>query len=87
MKKILDSLGLEALNPGTWIGAESSQDDAGSVIESVNPANGEVIASVRSTTPAEYERVVAAARESFNEWRMIPAPVRGNAIRVIGNAL
>ena len=87
MKKILDSLGLEALNAGTWIGAESSQDDGGSVIESINPANGEVIASVRSTTPAEYERVVAAARESFKEWRMIPAPVRGNVIRVIGNAL
>ena len=77
MKKILDSLGLEATNPGTWLGSESSEDSSASLIESTNPANGELIASVRSTTPVEYERLVTAARESFEEWRKIPAPVRG----------
>ena len=87
MKKILDSLGLEAINHGTWIGAKSSEDSNGSMIESVNPATGEIIASVRSTTAAEYENVVAAARASFLEWRKIPAPVRGNAVRLIGNEL
>ena len=87
MKQILDSLGLEALNHGTWIGAESSEDEGGSIIESVNPANGEVIASVRSTTQAEYEKVIAAAQASFIEWRKIPAPIRGNSVRLIGNAL
>jgi L-aminoadipate-semialdehyde dehydrogenase len=87
MKQILDSLGLEALNHGTWIGAESSEDSDGSIIESINPATNEVIASVRSTTPAEYEKVVAAAQASFLEWRKIPAPVRGNTVRLIGNAL
>ncbi len=87
MKQILDSLGLAALNPGTWLGAESSEDSNGSIIDSVNPATGEIIGSVRSTTPTEYENVIAAARASFLEWRKIPAPVRGNAIRLIGNAL
>ena len=87
MKQILDSLGLEALNPGTWLGAESTEDSNGSIIESVNPATGEIIGTVRSTTPAEYEKVIAAARASFLEWRKIPAPIRGNAIRLIGNGL
>ncbi len=87
MKQILDSLGLEALNPGTWIGAESSENSDGSIIESINPATNELIASVRSTTPDEYEKVIAAAQASFLEWRKIPAPVRGNAVRLIGNAL
>ena len=87
MKKILDTLGLETVNNGTWLGAESTGDDSGSIIESVNPATGEVIGSVRSTTAAEYEKVVTAARASFLEWRKIPAPLRGNAIRLIGNAL
>jgi aldehyde dehydrogenase (NAD+) len=86
-KKILDSLGLEAVNPGTWLGSESSEDDSARIVESINPSNGEVIASVRSTSDAEYERVVKAAQESFREWRMVPAPVRGEAIRHIGNAL
>ncbi len=87
MKNILKSLDLEALNPGTWLGAESIEDSNANIIQSINPATGEVIGSVRSTTAAEYEKVVTTARASFAEWRQIPAPVRGNAIRLIGNAL
>ncbi len=87
MKEILDKLGLTDSNPGTWLGSESSEDPAGSIIESINPSNEELIAKVRSTTPAEYERVIETARESFLTWRNVPAPVRGHAVRLIGNAL
>ena len=87
MNAILDSLGLSDVNAGTWLGAESVADAGGSLIESVNPASGQIVASVRSTTTAEYDRVVTAARESFSEWRKVPAPERGNAVRLIGNAL
>ncbi len=87
MKKILKSLGLKPENPGTWLGPESSADPEAPLIESINPTNGKLIARVRSTTPAEYDRLVTAARQSFLEWRKIPAPARGDAIRRIGNAL
>ena len=87
MKKILKSLGLKPENPGTWLGPESSADPEAPLIESINPTNGKLIARVRSTTPAEYDRLVTAARRSFLEWRKIPAPARGDAIRRIGNAL
>jgi aldehyde dehydrogenase (NAD+) len=87
MKTILDSLGLEAINPGTWMGAEFREDPSAKLIESVNPSTGNVIASVRSTTAAEYQEVIRHAQAAFGEWRKIPAPVRGNAVRLIGNAL
>ena len=87
MQGILDQLGLEATNPGTWFGSESSEDTSAPLIESINPTTGEVIAAVRNTTAAEYERVIETARESFEIWRAMPAPVRGNAVRLIGNAL
>jgi aldehyde dehydrogenase (NAD+) len=87
MKAILDSLGLEAVNPGTWYGSDSSEDVSAPLIESINPSNGEVIASVRATTAEEYEYVIQQAQAAFLEWRKIPAPVRGNAVRLIGNAL
>ena len=87
MKKILDSLGLDAVNPGTWLGSDSSEDSSAALIESVNPATGETLASVRSTTAAEYDRIVHGAQEAFLEWRKIPAPVRGGAVRLIGDAL
>ena len=87
MREILDNLGLDAINAGTWYGSESSEDKSTELIYSANPATDEVIGSVRSTSAAEYERLITKAQESFRTWRTIPAPVRGNAVRLIGNAL
>jgi aldehyde dehydrogenase (NAD+) len=87
MDSILKKLGLEAVNDGTWIGGKSSHDAAAPVIESINPSNNKVIASVRSTTAAEYEQVVSEAQAAFKAWRNVPGPVRGEAIRQIANAL
>ena len=87
MNNILQRLGLIDQNPGTWLGSNSLEDASAAQIESVNPANGEVIASVRSTTPVEYDALIAHARESYLAWRKIPAPTRGEAIRLVGNAL
>ena len=87
MNEILDRLGLCSVNDGTWFGAESRSDESAPLIESSNPATNEVIASVRATTMAQYEEVVAKAEESFLVWRAVPAPVRGEAVRNIANAL
>jgi len=87
MKSILDNLGLDAINPGTWHGSESFEDSSAGLFESINPASGEIIASVRNTSAAEYDALIKTAQESFQTWRMLPAPVRGNAVRLIGNAL
>jgi aldehyde dehydrogenase (NAD+) len=87
MKQILERLGLAPINAGTWSGANSFSGDGAPLIDSINPASGEVIASVRSTTPSEYEMVVNNAREAFLEWRKVPAPIRGDAVRQLGNAL
>ena len=87
MQDILNRLGLAETNPGTWLGAESLEDTSAKLIESINPATGEVIAGVRSTTPAEYDRLITSARAAYLEWRKVPAPVRGDAVRRVGNAL
>lgn len=87
MKQILARLGLEKVNAGTWSAAVSSASNKAPLIESANPANGEVIASVRSSTAEEYDKLVRNARAAFLEWRKVPAPVRGEAIRLIGVAL
>ncbi|HEX2140410.1 MAG TPA: aldehyde dehydrogenase family protein, partial [Woeseiaceae bacterium] len=79
MNDILKKLGLESTNPGTWSGSQSLLTESAPLIESVNPATNEVIASVRATTAEEYDRVVEAARDAFREWRKVPAPVRGDA--------
>jgi L-aminoadipate-semialdehyde dehydrogenase len=87
VKSVLKKLGLDDVNAGTWLGAKSLQTKSAPLIESVNPASGEVIAGVRATTAGEYEKLMTAAREAFLEWRKVPAPVRGDAVRRVGNAL
>jgi aldehyde dehydrogenase (NAD+) len=87
MQAVLEQLGLAAVNDGTWFGSTSSADASAPLIDSYNPSTNEVIASVRSTTQAEYEKVLKQAQESFKVWRTVPAPIRGEAVRQIANAL
>jgi aldehyde dehydrogenase (NAD+) len=84
----LKELGIEQNNPGAYFGDGewSSTTDAGT-IECYNPANGEVIASVYSASEADYERVMAKATSVFKDWRSVPAPVRGDAVRLCTEAL
>ena len=86
VQKILDDLGLKATNPGASTGDWIASTDGRELI-SVNPANGEPIASVIQADGDAYESVVAAAAESFVEWRMMPAPARGDVVRDLGNEL
>ena len=87
MHAILDRLGLGERNPGTWIGSEAVTAEDGTLIDSFNPATGERIASVVASTPEDYDRLVNTAADAARAWRRIPAPVRGEAVRRIGNAL
>lgn len=86
MKDILLELGIQETNSGTWIGKKALPGD-GQTVTSYSPATGKEIAKVSFTTDAEYEQVVEKASESFLEWRMIPAPKRGDIVRQIGDAL
>jgi aldehyde dehydrogenase (NAD+) len=85
---LLQSLGLAPTNTGTWSGNGGWLDDASAkVIESINPTTGAVIATVRSTTPAQYEQVLASAVAAAKLWRSVPAPKRGEAVRLMGEEL
>ena len=88
MKSLLDKLGICEVNPGACIGPDGWLDDPnGRKIVSYNPSTGEEIASVVQVTPAMYEKVVAAGKESFKSWRTVPAPKRGTLVRDLGAAL
>lgn len=86
MQAILESLGLSAINSGTWSG-EGWSADQGSLFDAVNPSTGEVIARVRGATDADYERVIASAVEAAARWSGVPAPRRGEAVRLMGEEL
>jgi aldehyde dehydrogenase (NAD+) len=88
MNEILKNLGLAAINPGTWSGDGGwLMDENAPLIDSFNPATGRLIASVQATTAAQYEQVLASARAVARQWRTVPAPKRGEAIRLIAEEL
>lgn len=80
IKNILDQFGIETTNNGASTGGHWF-NTRGEKIDSVSPVNGEVIASVNAATEADYEAVILKAQEAFTEWRMWPAPKRGEVVR------
>jgi aldehyde dehydrogenase (NAD+) len=83
--EILAALGIQDTNPGAFGG--SWLETGGPLIESLNPATGEVIARVRSATAEDYERVAASSVRAFEAWRTWPAPRRGEVVRQLGEQL
>ncbi|HEY1339012.1 MAG TPA: aldehyde dehydrogenase family protein [Bryobacteraceae bacterium] len=84
--EILERLHIEPLNSGACYG-DWIANPSGGELESLNPATGEPLARVKLAGPADYEYVVERAHEAFLEWRMVPAPKRGDIVREIGNEL
>ncbi len=84
----LKDLGIQAVNSGGSAGGNwlSSQTDA-SLLQSVNPATAEVIASVCPCSSDDYQHIAKQSDEVFKRWRTIPAPKRGEFVRLIGQAL
>ncbi|HAH09574.1 MAG TPA: aldehyde dehydrogenase family protein [Alphaproteobacteria bacterium] len=52
-----------------------------------SPIDGREIARVRTDTPADVEGKIAAAAMAFHAWRAVPAPKRGELIRLFGQEL
>ncbi len=81
----LKQLGIQSTNDGTSTGSISYNGTG--LIESKSPVDDALIASVTTTSTADYETVVSTAQAAFKEWRLLPAPQRGEIVRQFGNEL
>ncbi|WP_372973190.1 aldehyde dehydrogenase family protein [Muriicola sp.] len=81
----LKALQIKEVNEGTSTGTKFFS--SGEVIDSYSPADGTLIARVKSTTREDYEEVMAKAAEAFKTWRLKPAPQRGEIVRQFGQRL
>jgi aldehyde dehydrogenase (NAD+) len=63
------------------------QSRPGEPLEIRSPIDGQVIASVNADTAESADRKVQQAAQAFAKWRTIPAPKRGELIRLLGEAL
>ena len=86
--EILKGLGLSAINAGGSTGTHWwASGKNTSLLESVNPATGEMIAQIRACSADDYEHIVRESIAAFQQWRLVPAPKRGELVRLIGAAL
>lgn len=81
----LKTLGIKDINEGTSTG--STNFSSGNLISSYSPVDGSLIAKVKASTKADYEKVMHTATDAFKEWRSKPAPLRGEIVRQFGDKL
>jgi len=56
-------------------------------IAATSPITGELIARVKITSPEEASAVIGRAARAFDAWRTVPAPRRGELVRVLAEEL
>ncbi|MCH8479042.1 MAG: aldehyde dehydrogenase family protein, partial [Wenzhouxiangella sp.] len=87
-QQILDQLGLKNINPGACFGpGQWSTIEEKNLIESINPTTGQSIARVGGASAADYDKVIQTAQEAAAAWKTVPAPIRGEAVRLVTAAL
>ncbi|HEY0368691.1 MAG TPA: aldehyde dehydrogenase family protein [Chthoniobacterales bacterium] len=84
MRAVLENLGIADENAG---GFDGEWRGGGEVLAKHSPIDGGLLARVRTASDEDYERVVTRAQEAFAKWRVTPAPIRGETVRQLGNAL
>jgi aldehyde dehydrogenase (NAD+) len=84
--EFLGKLGLSNRNSAVAIG-DLWQVGTGDPIEVFSPIDGRQLAEINSATQDDVNCVVRSAQAEFKKWRMVPAPVRGQLVRQIGDKL
>ncbi|WLR92327.1 L-piperidine-6-carboxylate dehydrogenase [Shinella zoogloeoides] len=72
---LLDKLGVAR---STWQGGDMA---------SYSPVSGEEIGKLKTISAAETDSAIDAAHEAFKAWRLVPAPKRGELVRLLGEEL
>jgi aldehyde dehydrogenase (NAD+) len=65
---------------GKWV-------DGGNTFQTINPANEELVAEIAQAEIPDVNSAVNAAKEAFNSWRLVPAPLRGELLFKVGDIL
>jgi aldehyde dehydrogenase (NAD+) len=84
--EFLQQLKIGNTNPGTSTGRQWLSSGAAS-LESFSPVDSKLIATVGITDREGYQAIVQTAQAAYLQWRLWPAPRRGEVVRQIGEAL
>ncbi len=60
---------------------------SGSALEARSPIDGAVLATLKVDSPEAVAKKIAEAHAAFLQWRNVPAPKRGELVRLLGEEL
>ncbi|UIR55360.1 aldehyde dehydrogenase family protein [Sphingobacterium sp. SRCM116780] len=83
--KELKELGILPTNLGSSTG--ETWFATGETISSHSPVDGKQIASVTSSSKKDYDQICIQAKKAYLTWRIVPAPQRGEVVRLFGDRL
>lgn len=84
--ELLTSFGIGSTAPGVAIGRQTSPG-GGTLMPVRSPIDGRTLATVQAASATDVRHAVVAASRAFRDWRMVPAPRRGEFVRRIGQRL
>ena len=85
IKSLLTKLGITENNKGCSNGIEWF--GSGKLINSHSPVNGSLLGKVQVGNKKDYNKLMNEAENAFKSFRKIPAPERGNLVRLLGNKI
>lgn len=65
---------------GKWVNGRNT-------FQAINPANEELVADIAQAELADVDAAIAAAKDAFKSWRLLPAPLRGEMLFKVGDIL
>ncbi|MFN8125049.1 MAG: gamma-aminobutyraldehyde dehydrogenase [Candidatus Nanopelagicales bacterium] len=68
------------MTAGQWIGGKAVRGTSGESIDVINPADGDVIATLDLAGPDDVAAAVDSAANAFEEWSRVPPAVRSDAL-------
>lgn len=85
MTQELKELGIQTTNLGSSTG--QNWFATGVDITSISPVDGQIIATVTCSSHHDYQHICVQAQKAYATWRLVPAPQRGEVIRLFGDKL
>lgn len=70
-----------------FINGEWAEGSAGELIDSINPANSEIVGKLHSANAVDLNRAVEAAKQAKEGWRKLSGAERGNYLYKVANIL
>ena len=82
--RFLKELGIQEINSGACAGPDDWNNINGKdILDVLTPIDGSLIARIALASEQDYDYVLGVAQRAFQNWRLIPAPKRGQIVREI----